>query len=429
MKRPCKDNRNAQTLAEEEDARSARNGWNDPRSCAAIGALGAGLALALLAACGSSDPDGLTGGEATAAGGDVQPGGTGVSLPVSALTEPTRDSNTESCAGITIAAENQLGPADIIFAIDNSGSMAAETAFVQENMNGFSQQIVAAAVDARVVVISSYPGAGVRVGPGGGPGGLGGPGGPGGPPDHGVCIDAPLGSGGCPTQDTNLPAFLHVNQRVDSNNALELLIGLFPEYSSTLRPEAQKHLVVVTDDESNLTAADARAQLLALAPATFDGFVFHGIFAFTAGAGDHCDGLAAAEGAQYKQLVQETDGVSGDLCLQDFKPVFDRLAQAVVGRAQLACEWEIPPAPTGTVFDPSLTNVEYSSASIGALDVARAVSPSACSAALDGWAWHYDDEAAPSRIVLCPDACAAVRADLAATVNVEFGCPTIQVLR
>lgn len=374
----------------------------------------AGVLLALLAGCGSADADGLRGAGASSADGAPRPTDTGVNLPASSFEDTPGPSN--ACAGVSIAAENQRGPADILFALDNSGSMAVEAAFVQESMNGFSQQIVSANVDVRVVVISGYPGEATN-------------GRPGPPNDHGVCIDAPLGSGGCPTDDTNLPAFLHVDQKVDSHNALDLIIALFPEYRSSLRPEAQKHLVVVTDDESALSATEANARLLALEPPTFANFAFHGIYAFTSGGGDHCDGFAEAEGVQYRQLVEATGGVSGDLCLQDFEPVFDRLAQAVVGRAQLPCQLQIPPPPGDTVFDPALTNVEYTSPSGGSIDLARAVSPSACASATDGWAWHYDDEANPDSILLCPAACTNIRADPTATVNVEFGCPTFQVLR
>lgn len=362
------------------------------------------LALALLTACGSSDSslDGLT-----AESNRVAPSSAvGVSLPAGAIAADSSASSGPVCAGITITPEGQSGPADILFAVDNSGSMDEEAGFVQENMNRFSEQIVAAAIDARVIVISSYPGQG-----------------------NGICIDAPLGSGACPDGDTKLPTFLHVDQEVDSNNALELLIDTFPRYRSALRPEAQKHLVVVTDDESDLSAAEATAGLLAIEPPTFEGFTFHGIYAFTEGDGDHCEDLSSGEGVQYRQLIAQTHGISGDLCLQDFAPVFDRLAQAVVGQARLACQYTIPEAPAGTVFDPSRTNVIYSSSAIGAFGMAHATSRSACSAAPDGWAWHYDDEASPRSISLCPNACATVRSDPAARVDVEFGCPTLEVLR
>lgn len=374
------------------------NPWND------ISAASRTLALAWLAACGASD----TGSDAANGGSLRAPpsNGIGVSLPAGAIATDSASGAGAVCAGITIAPESQNAPVDIIFALDNSGSMDEEASFVQENMNRFSQQIVDAAIDARVVVISSYPGEG-----------------------NGICIDAPLGSGACPDDDTRMPTFLHVDQEVDSNNALELMIDTFPRYRSALRAEAQKHLVVVTDDESDLSAAEARAALLALEPPTFEGFTFHGIYAFTEGEGDHCEELSSGEGVQYRELVAETAGVSGDLCLQDFAPVFDALAQAVVGRARLACQYTIPAPPTGTVFDPTRTNVLYSSSAIGTFGMARAASRSACSTAPEGWAWHYDDEASPNSISLCPNACATIRSDPAARVDLEFGCPTVEVLR
>lgn len=388
------------------------NPWNDLRratrvrskNTSLLGVSVETLTLGLLAACGTADP-GITGRDA--ASSSVAPAGeVGVSLPAGAIAVDSSGSNDAACAGITIEPEGESGPVDIVFALDNSGSMDEEARFVQENMNRFSEQIVAASVDAHVVVISSYPGEG-----------------------NGICIDAPLGSGGCPGQDSNMPTFLHVDREVDSNNAIELMIDTFEQYRAALRPGAQKHLVVVTDDESDLSAAQARAGLLALEPPTFEGFTFHGIYAFTEGEGDHCEELSSGEGVQYRQLIAETGGVSGDLCLQDFAPVFDRLAEAVVGRARLACQYTIPEPPTGTVFDPTRTNVLYSSTAVGTFGMARATSRAACSAAPEGWAWHYDDEANPSSISLCPNACATIRSDEAAAVNVEFGCPTVEVLR
>jgi hypothetical protein len=40
-------------------------------------------------------------------------------------------------------------------------------------------------------------------------------------------------------------------------------------------------------------------------------------------------------------------------------------------------------------------------------------------------AWKYDDELAPTRVVLCPAACSLVQGDPSAEVNVSFGCETV----
>jgi hypothetical protein len=319
-------------------------------------------------------------------------GGTGTTAPDAA------------CQAVSVQADNKAQPADIVFAIDNSGSMDEEAVWVQQHMNAFSQLIIAAKIDVHVVLISAYPG-----------------------DENGICIDPPLGSGGCPTKDTNLPSFLHLNQEVSSHDALERMVSDYAQYRSALRAGATKHFVVVTDDESEVPAATFTRDLVALDPASLTGFKFHGIFSFTEGNNDHCDGFSAGEGKIYKELVAQTSGVSGDLCLQDFKPVFDRLARAVVGGSKLACEWQIPPPPAGKTFTPSQTNITYGGGGQPSRQIPYVDSASACANAKDGWAWFYDDNVRPTKITVCPQACTAIQGNATAKIDIYFGCPTVIV--
>ncbi len=380
------------------------------RGRAAIGLL---LALGLGSCSGSDDSGGRPGsggassGTSTGSGGITPPGGgsggiigTGGSSGGNGSTNPDA-----ACQAVSVAADNKVQPADIIFAIDNSGSMDEEAVWVQQNMNAFSQQIIAAKVDVHVVLISSYPGDG-----------------------NGICVDPPLGSGGCPTKDTNPPSFLHVNEEVSSHDALEQFVSTYPQYRSALRAGASKHFVVVTDDESEVSAANFTRDIVALDPTMLTGFKFHGIFSFTEGNNDHCKDLSAGEGKIYRELVTQTGGVSGDLCLQDFKPVFDRLARAVVGGSKLACEWQIPPPPSGKTFTPSQTNVTYGGAAgQPPRQIPNVDSASACANAKDGWAWFYDDNMRPTKITVCPQACAAIQSEATARIDIFFGCPTVIV--
>jgi hypothetical protein len=336
------------------------------------------------------DPTGAGGSGGSGIGGSGT-GGSGTPLPDAA------------CQALSMEAENEVLPADIIIAIDNSGSMDEEAVWVQQNMNGFSQQIVAAKVDVRVILLSSYPGN-----------------------ENGVCVDPPLGAGGCPTTDSKPPSFLHLNQEVSSHDALEQFVSAYPQYRSMLRPNATKHFVVVTDDESDVTAANFTRDILARDPAVFANFKFHGIFSYTEGNNDHCDGLSAGEGKIYKQLVQQTGGVSGDLCLQNFKPVFDQLGKAVIGGSKLACEWKIPPPPAGKTFVPNQTNVSYG-VGPGRRPIPNVDSPSACASVPDGWAWFYDDNVRPTKISVCPKACTTIQSDATARIDISFGCPTVIV--
>ena len=91
--------------------------------------------------------------------------------------------------------------------------------------------------------------------------------------------------------------------------------------SPSLRPTAEKHFVVVTTDDSTMTAADFDLQARALHP-SFSNYVFHGVFLLTYDLFALC---GAAEGTVYKTLVASTGGSSVELCDQDFSPVWDRL--------------------------------------------------------------------------------------------------------
>ena len=71
-----------------------------------------------------------------------------------------------------------------------------------------------------------------------------------------------------------------------------------------------------------------------------------------------CKPAAANVGLVHADLVAKTGGIGGDLCLQDFGPVFNELATAVAESVTLACEWDIPAVPMGETFDAGKTNVE-----------------------------------------------------------------------
>lgn len=69
-------------------------------------------------------------------------------------------------------------------------------------------------------------------------------------------------------------------------------------------------------------------------------------------------------------------------------------------------------------------NVEYTPGDGGPKRTfPKAMNKAACPATGDGW--YYDDEAAPTEIVLCDATCAEVQKDLMAKIDVVLGCLTI----
>jgi hypothetical protein len=300
----------------------------------------------------------------------------------------------EECSAHTEEAESMLEPADIILIVDNSGSMSQEAAEVRDHLNGFSQQIIDSGIDVRVVLLSSYPGDG-----------------------NGVCIDPPLGAGGCPATDDNPPLFTHIDRRVGSSNGLALLIDHHAEWAPLLRPEASLHLVMVTDDDSNMGAWEFDETFKALDPSYAD-YKLHGIVCLQ-------DCPEAAEiGDVYIALGQLTGGVMGDLCDQDFQPIFDLLATEVIAGSVLGCEWDLPASPDGEELDPDKVNVEFDDGTGGdPLVIGRVDDLAACAGVEDGW--YYDDPVQPTTILACPQTCDRFQGAMSAKISISVGCATI----
>ncbi len=126
--------------------------------------VGASGALAV-AACSASDSGGGSGGGPATSGtagssgasssGAISTGGSGGGIVIDGGGGNAGLSEDAACSQITQKAENKLQPADIIFALDNFGSMDEEANFVQATMSMFSNGIVTSNIDAHVVILSA----------------------------------------------------------------------------------------------------------------------------------------------------------------------------------------------------------------------------------------------------------------------------------
>jgi hypothetical protein len=320
-----------------------------------------------------------------------------------------------ACSSVSQTAVNKKQPADIVWVIDNSGSMLLKAAAVQANMNAFAQVIATSGIDVHVAVISAEPNPIPLL------------------PPYGVCIPAPLGSGSCPA-DTKLPGFLHVVDEVHSNDLLQKLIEHFNDYKSILRANSIKTFVVVTDDhsdpipmEAGLPPPPASAVTPAeqftwyanhLDPSLISSWQFSGMYCFT-----KCPIIASDVGTDYAALVMQTGGVGADMCGQNYGPLIASLAQGVVTSTKLDCSWAIPPPPPGQTFDSGLVNVQYLSSKPGAMPAPIYYVPSAAACGPAG-GWYYDDPQKPTKVLVCPATCATIQADDAGKVDILFGCST-----
>jgi hypothetical protein len=351
-----------------------------------------------LPAGGQPDAGSQLGGGAPDAGGGAPGGGAAsdanAGYPTDAANNADANGGMANCAARAVEAKvtSVVEPADIIFAIDSSGSMDDEIEFVQSQMNRFSQQISASGIDVRVILIAE---------------------------EDAICIAAPLGSGRCP-EDTKLPGYLHIDEKVGSDDGLNVILDSYEDWSSQLRANASKSFVIITDDEAtdgpNDSAAEFTANLLALDAAMFAKWTFNGIFVQ-----QECD-LGEEVGEVYADLVAQTQGVSGDLCLQDFQPVFDRLSEKIVtsSTAEIECEWDIPAPPAGETLDFGSVNIRYTDKAGTAASLGKVPSAAECPNFRNGW--HYDDAQNPKAIVACPQSCTALRTAGVAKVEVLLGC-------
>jgi len=315
-------------------------------------------------------------------------------------------------------------PADIIVVVDNSDSMTDEAGYVQASMNDFVAALVGSGIDANVVMISANSN-----------------------DTQGVCVPAPLGSGTCPS-DQNLPRYRHVVHSVSSGGALNDILNTYEDWKGSLRPDASRTLLVISDDNSSLAADDFSEALVDLDP-SFEGFRFSAIVApydldqtvclpcsisppctacdsccgIDSFLGLACTALPANEGVDYKDLVNESGGVLGNLCTQDFAPAFQDVATAVIGESLLACSYVIPEPPGGGEVNFGQVNVEVTPDAVSAPQMIHQVADEAACGPSGGW--YYAPPQDPEHVVFCPITCDIAQASVEASVSVKFGCSTV----
>lgn len=318
---------------------------------------------------------------------------------------PLPDTGFAGCEAVEVTAMTALAPVDIVWVIDNSGSMSGEAMIIQMNMNNFAASIAASGIDYHVVVVTA---AGF------------------------VNVPAPLG--------TDTERFLRREVDVQSHNALERALADYPNYASFLRPSALTHFIFVTDDEAEGTLADGfRSQMMMNLGHSF---VAH-VIASPPGS-RHCptagfcppfpemngctgpNGDAADNGQQYWNLATATGGQRLNICTPDWSGLFTTLVASIAIPTPIPCEFDLPDPPDGMTFDRMRVNVVYTpSTGGGPITFPFVGTPDGASCPVDGEGWFYDDPMMPTRILLCPSTCSRVTADDAGSVNIALGCETL----
>lgn len=194
---------------------------------------------------------------------------------------------------------------DLVWVIDNSGSMTQEIAHVRANLDRFTNSISSQA-NLKMSLISAAGNDGLRL--------------------------------TLRTDDPN--RFFQINQVVSSTNALRMTAAAFckdasgvcsifssslnGKLTSFLRENSKKVFVVVSDDESDIENEQFTAAFRQTFPSqemTLFGFI---------GLGASQSPCQARTGERYKRLASETGGETFNICDPDWTPTFSRLAANVL---------------------------------------------------------------------------------------------------
>jgi hypothetical protein len=421
------------------------------------------MLAAIVTACASKEPGRRVPGQGSGGAGTKDAGGSekhdsgvdaagGGKLDAGSGAGDDRDARADvDAAGLTCGVQTseavvaESRPVDVIFVIDNSGSMSNEIKAVEDNINeNFARIIEDSGADYRVIMLSHH----------------------GSYTSQRICIESPLSGASCdpvPAAPVNGARFFHYDFDVQSWDSLCRILETFdvPDthaftltgWQEWLRPEALKVFVEITDDDvgcstarGNFTmqtgadpVADAAAiasafntALLALSPAQFGtkeapNYVWHSIIGIKANTpagsawlpkaplqtGICSSAYGAGEG--YQMLSIATGGLRYPVCDDnDFDAVFGAIAGEVVKNANVHCHFAVPEAPEGKYVDLDTIRVDYTPGTGGAVEHLERVDDSKCS--------NKGFTVASGDVKLCDAACTRVRADATAKLSVRFEC-------
>ena len=366
--------------------------------------------VAFAVACGSSggggdtfDPGSSGGTSGTSGAGTSGTSGGFGSNGGTSGTSGTGTSGNGTCAAT--AAATTKAKVDIIFVIDDSGSMTEEMVQIKQNVNTFASKIGGIGLDYTVTFIvkkANSPAQGGNV----------------------ICVPAPLAGANCAD---NPPTFHHVNQDVQSTDSFQLILSTYDsQWKNYVRMDATKVFIEVTDDTSNMTYTNFDTALLGKQPAGMFGtatdrhYIWHSIvskpFAATPPTTQKCP-TAAGPSVDYQQLSLLTKGIIDEVCKTDYSGVLNNIAKGITDK--LGCEVGVP---TSAAADPTKVAVTYTPKGAAAQTLTQVTDESKCGTIPN--AWYYDNAAKPTKIILCPSTCTAANATPDGKLEALVGCAT-----
>ena len=166
--------------------------------------------------------------------------------------------------------------------------------------------------------------------------------------------------------------------------------------------------VLITDGQPN-GCDESTSHLAKIASAMVGGSPSVPLFAI---------GMVGADFNFMDQLAQAGGTTKSFDVSQGGAGAFLAALKAIAGKA-LPCEFAMPTSD-GNKVDPTKVNVTYTDQNAVDHQLGQVANAGACVPN----AWYYDDAAAPTKILLCPDTCQAVRAQASGKIHIVLGCAT-----
>jgi len=284
------------------------------------------------------------------------------------------DAAQPGCVTRTLRAGERFAPVDMVWVVDSSRSMADEQMRITQTMSEFVAQAAAREFDLRLVMVTEDE-----------------------------IVPEPLRSDG--------QRYRFVPRAVASHAPLTALLEAWPRYADFLREDAALHFVIVTDDDSELSADEFTRRMDRLVAQTY---TVHAVASPDVGGepcqsarpseacarcGARCRGCgAAAVGREYYALAERSGGEEISICVDDWQEVFGPLLEAVTPTS-IPCTIELGPDPELTALRVEL-RIDASEQPLRQL-----AGPRACAEHPVGF--YYRESVRGAQLELCPQACEA----------------------
>lgn len=317
------------------------------------------------------------------------------------------DDDAGVCLEFTLDAAESLRPVDVIWAIDASPSMDDEIARIESELNAFAAGIGATGLDYRVVVIGSdreqyIPAEAHEF--------------------YAICVPPPLsGAPGCP--DTDGDRYLHVREPIHSREALSETVATYAGWRDFVRPDANVHFVIVTDDNERGSGAVASFETFANTTAGLAGrWTLHSIVELierneSCWIDDTCS-CGENRGDVYLTLSERSGGLQLSICESDWSSLFDALRERVAVEERVPCTFDLPSPGEGFEVDTDAVEVRAVTGS-STVTLTAHETTDGCGPA-GGWTWA---DSRRDRILLCPTSCGTA----IDSVEVELGCVRVKL--